>query len=350
MISIPLAFLVTPLITSSGYQGWIALLTAAAINVLLIYCTVRIGRLAPQESWIQFGERIMGKWLHRSVLLLIALWTIYYISLDIEQFTLFYGTVYMKGTPPWFIQLMLGFAIALTARWGFATMIYLSDTLFILLLTGLFFLALMFSRDANFHMLPALLTHHKLDIAARDTLSSISWFGEWFIFLFLAPELTCGKKTLRNLMLANLVVVAGVFIPWLLTLLNFGPYYGGRVQYPILELIRSSSYSGILGNADPLVIGMWLTSMFIHDAFLLYVGTLCLSRVLNFKSGPHVFISLLGGLATILAFQYSRNSTVFQQNINSMAIILFWAIIDCIPIYYILVALFRGQLKTKKLS
>ncbi|GIP53879.1 GerAB/ArcD/ProY family transporter [Paenibacillus vini] len=349
MLTIPLAFMIPPLISTSGYQGWIAMLIGGAVNVVLISCTYFVGKLASNsgQSWVVYGEQIAGKWGHRAVLLLLSFWSIYYVSLDMEQFTLFYGSIYMKDTPPWFILLLVGLVIMITARWGFSTLIYIADGTFILILIGVLFLLLLFIGDADYQMLPALLNHRNFTNLFTDVLSVISWIGEWFIFLFLLPHLNFDKNTLRNLLLANTMVTVAVLLTWLLVLLNFGVHYGSQVKYPILQLIRGTSFTGLLGNADPLFIGIWAISMIIHDAFLVYVGVSCLGHLFKLKE-TRPLISILTGTATVAAFQYSQNTTQYQKDLSELGFIAFWVIINSIPLYYLLLALVRGKFRRKK--
>ncbi|GIP23754.1 GerAB/ArcD/ProY family transporter [Paenibacillus sp. J22TS3] len=349
MLTIPLAFMIPPLITTSGYQGWIPILIGGAINMVLIFCTYKLGIFTGSQSWTEAGEKIAGKWGHRIVLLLLVLWSIYYVSLDIEQFTLFYGTVYMRETPSWFLNLFIGLITMITARWGFSTLIYIGDASFIILVLATLFILYILAGDADYQMLSALLTHFDTKILAKDVLNVISWIGEWFVFLFITPHLVFKKTTLRNLLLGNVVVVSTVLITWMLVLLNLGPHFGSMVKYPVLELIRGTSFTGLVGNADPVFIGLWGTSMIVHDALLLYVGATCLSHLLKFKEKVPLII-LLAGTSVVAAFQYNRNISLFQSDVSQFGYSIYWVVINGIPIYYVLLALVRGQFRKKKIS
>ncbi|MFS0838573.1 GerAB/ArcD/ProY family transporter [Paenibacillus sp. 1P03SA] len=346
MISQPVAFLISPLITTSGYQGWISLLIGGLISVIFLCCTVYIGRLNPGVPWVQFGEQIVGKWPHRIVLFVVLYWCVYYVSLDLESFTLFYGSTYMRETPQWVLQLLIGLVIMITARWGFVSIVYMADGLFLITMIGVAVILGLFTANADFQMLPALWTHHKMGLAVHDAFTVVSWFGEWFVFLFMVPHLKFGPKTLRNLLAACVLVTLAVFLQWLLTLLNFGPYFGSRIQYPLLELIRSSTLKGFLGNADPLLIGLWTTSMFVHDGFILYVGTKCAAQLFKFQTRKAI-LPLLGGTSAILALQYSRDTARFLVEMNSMAIVGFWVLVDALPVYYAIIAYARSKLGKK---
>ncbi|GIP26731.1 hypothetical protein J23TS9_18610 [Paenibacillus sp. J23TS9] len=348
MLTMPLAFMIPPLIVTSGYLGWIAVLIGGTINFGLILCTYQLGKMASGQAWTAFGEKISGKWGHRAVLLILVFWSVYYVSLDMEQFTMFYRSAYMRETPDWFLLLLIGIVILITARWGFSTLVYIADGTFIVILLGIIFILVIFTGDANYQMLPAFVTNHDFHNVFSDVISVISWNGEWFIFLFIMPQLKFDKNTLRNLLLANSLVIFAVLLTWLLVLLNFGNHYASQLKYPVLQLIRSTSFTGLIGNADPLFIGLWATSMIVHDAFLIYVGVTCLGHLLKFKENKPL-ITLLAGTATVAAVQYSRNTTLFQKDMTELGFISFWVMINGIPLYYVLIAFLRGRLGRKKL-
>ncbi|MVO98354.1 GerAB/ArcD/ProY family transporter [Paenibacillus lutrae] len=347
MLTIPLAFMIPPLIATSGYQGWIGMVIGGAVNIVLILGTYKLGKMTAGQSWVDFGEKIAGKWGHRAVLLLLVFWSVYYVSLDIEQFSLFYGTLYMRETPSWVLQFMIGVVIWVTTRWGFTTLVYIADGTFIIILLGIVFLLILFSADADYQMLPALLTHYDSSIVFNDVMSVISWIGEWFIFLFITPHIPFDKKTLRNLLLSNTLVTFSVLVTWLLVILNFGIHYGSQLKYPILQLIRGTSFTGLIGHADPVFIGLWATSMIIHDAFLIYVGVACIGHLLKLQEKKPLN-AILVGTATVAAFQYSQNISWFQKELTEAGFISFWVVINGIPLYYLILALVRGQLGRKK--
>lgn len=116
--AIPTGFLVTPLLWGSAYLGWMAILIGWGANLILLWFTVKVGRWDPDRSWIDFGQDLLGKWIHYPIILLILFWSVNYIGLDIEGFTLFFDTNYMRETPQWFIILIVGLVVTLTARWG----------------------------------------------------------------------------------------------------------------------------------------------------------------------------------------------------------------------------------------
>ncbi|MDL1164230.1 hypothetical protein P0100_24900, partial [Yersinia pestis] len=115
-------------------------------------------------------------------------------------------------------------------------------------------------------------------------------------------------------------------------------------------LMRSAS--GFLGNSDPLIIGLWSSSMFFHSAFLIHVSVRCLAKLLHLKQMDGPLIAIIGGTAIVIAYQYSQNPILFLQDFNSFGMAMFFILMEFIPILYWMVSLFRkrkpkGQQKPK---
>lgn len=126
--------------------------------------------LKPGEVWVDFGKEIMGKWLHGVMVLLLLIWCVYYVSFDIENFVLFFGANYLRGTPPLFIQIVIGLVIMYTAYLGFSTMAYMTDGIFLIFLLSTAFSYYLFLSNADFSMLPALFHYPDPGVAFKDSI------------------------------------------------------------------------------------------------------------------------------------------------------------------------------------
>ena len=338
----PTAYLITPIIASSVYLGWLSILAGGAISLLILWFTIRVGMLHPSKAWVDFGEVIAGRWAHRFFIGVLIFWAVTYSAADIQGITLFYSGNYMRETPQWFIQLILGIVILVTARWGFKTLLYMSDGLFFVIILAMVLTTSIFVQDIDLHQLAGIISHSNFGSVPKDAVVVVSFFAEWVVFLFLAPVFNIDWRMMRNLAAAGILVAIAVTIAWGMTFLNFGPHLGKLLQYPMVELVRSSE-NGMLGNSDPLLIGLWSTSMFIHSAFLLQVGARCLAKLTGIKEMENVFVSLLACCAVVFAYQFALNPTKYIMNFNSFGVVLFWVFVECIPVYYWIISRFRKK-------
>lgn len=327
-------FLVPALLASSTYNAWMGVLGGYLLSLMLLGTMIYIGSRYPEQPWLQFGKSLMGKWLHGVFVMLLLAWCVYYTSYDIQSFVLFFGSNYLRNTPPWFLQALIAPIIMYTAMRGVKNIIYMADGLFVLILASTTLILLLFTQQANFHMLSAL-QHHLLPSSKlfENSLTTLSWFAEWMVFLFIVPELKLDKNALKSLFAVASVLSLLVITGWLLALMNFGPQLASQFQYPYLEIIRSMEPDSILSKVAPLVIGIWTTSMFIHSSFLIYAASRCATYFTKAK-GHRFFIVLMTVFAVCIAFYYSNNLSLYQKHYYSMEVVIIWIVVECIPVYY----------------
>lgn len=336
-------FLIPGLIGTSGYQGWIAIIAGGMLGVVILFFTIQLGKLKPDEAWVDFGGEIMGKWLHRGIVLLLLGWCVYYVSYDIQGFVIFFGSNYLRSTPPLFIQVVIGLVILYTANLGFSTIVYMAEGIFLIFVIATAISTYLFIPNADLAMIPAFFHYHDPAIAVKDSILTTTWFGEWVVFLFVAPELKIGRKMLKRLGAACILLMFIVLVGWVLTMLNFGPYLGKEMKFPYLQIIQGFPHEALLGNSDPILIGLWSASMFIHSSFLIYVANRCAQSLLKQKAKKYT-IPVLTLCSMIIAYLYSLNIANYYQDFYSFNTGLFWLFVECIPVYYLIAAYIRSKM------
>lgn len=333
-------FLIPSLLDTSNYQGLAGIVFGSLLSLVVLCAVVYVGKLQPSSSWVEFGKQIMGKGLHSLMIFLLLVWCVYYASYDIQNFVLFFGTNYLKGTPPWFIQMIIGLVVIYVVSRGVRTIVYMSDGLFLIILSSILFIYFFFAQKANFQMLPALINYFDFSTFFKNTLATFSVVTEWVVFLFLSPEFKFGKGTFQKLAVASAGNCIIVMVGWIFTLLNFSPHYAKQIQYPFLEIIRSMINEGLLENSAPFIIGVWTASMFIHCSFLIYVATKCMAYLTKGK-GEAFILPVLVVIAIAIALYYAYHLSAYQKHYFSFAVVLIWIFIECLPLYYAIVAMIR---------
>ncbi|CAM5385631.1 hypothetical protein SAFG77S_07265 [Streptomyces afghaniensis] len=337
-------FLISALTSSSNYQGWLGIVLGSLLSIIIILCLVFIDKYSRHTPWIQFGKHVFGKWIHFFFITLLLLWCIYYASYDIQSFVLFFGVNYLRETPFWFLQLIISLAILFIIRLGISTIIYIADGMFILIFITLFLLFYLFTFDINLDMIPAFYHYHDPKLIFTDSLTVLSWVGEWVVFLFILPEIQMKKGIFKNLFIGQITISCMVFFGWLLTLLNFGPELAKSFQIPYLEMIRSIDTNNLLAKIDPLLIGVWTSSMLIHSSCLLFAAYKCI-LYLSKNKGNNFIPFFVVALSNVIALYYVKHITTYQEHFYSFNLVLVWLIVELIPLYYLL----GMVLKRKKL-
>lgn len=219
------------------------------------------------------------------------------------------------------------------------TLIYMADGIFLVFIVFFALSMYLFVPNADFSVLPALLHYHDFKLAIKDSIFVSSWFGLWVLLLFVAPEIQINSKMNKKLIFAGLFTLLFILISWLLTIVVLGVHLGHELRYPYLQMMRLSSQNNLLGNADPLLIGLWSSSLFIQSAFLIYIAYKC-ATYLTKNKGTKYMVPILTTISIVIAFFYSRHLGIYNLHFNSYYTSIVWLGIECIPIYYSIIALF----------
>ncbi|WP_181151221.1 GerAB/ArcD/ProY family transporter [Paenibacillus sp. PCH8] len=191
-----------------------------------------------------------------------------------------------------------------------------------------------------------MVTHHDWTELVMGSLATMPWFSEWMLFLFLAPTIAFRRPMLKSMLCAGGTVVIFIVVFWVFTLMNFGPYVAASLRYPLLEMIRFARYGDFLDNLDPVLIAIWSTTMFTRSSFLLYVASVCLSKLSGVRQQKSV-VYLIGGTAAAIVMQYARDAASYELAIRSYVIPVYTVLIESMPILYVLVYWLRN-VKNKK--
>ncbi|WP_458126308.1 GerAB/ArcD/ProY family transporter [Paenibacillus sp. Z3-2] len=346
LYSEPVAFLLQRLFKMSGYQGWLSTIGGFLISLVFLLFTYRLGSINPDKPWISYGEDIVGKVVHRFYIGLIVLLCIYLLSIDVENFIIFLQSMYLPQTPIWLTSTLTLLCICLTARSGLVTIVFMSEGIFLVQLFTSSLLIPAVGGGGNPGILLAMATHHDLREILMGSLSTMPWFSEWMMFLFLAPVVAFRRPMLKSMLFAGITVVIFIVVFWMFTLMNFGPYVAAGLRYPLLEMVRFARYGDFLDNLDPVLIAIWSTTMFTRSSFLLYVASVCLSKLSGIRQQKSV-VYLIGGTAAAIVLQYAKDAASYELAIRSYAVPLYTVLIESMPILYVIVYWIRNG-KNKK--
>ncbi|WP_337032298.1 GerAB/ArcD/ProY family transporter [Paenibacillus illinoisensis] len=346
LYSEPVAFLLQRLFKMSGYQGWLSTIGGFLVSLIFLLSTYKLGSLQPDKPWILFGDKIVGKFVHQFYIGLIVLLCVYLLSIDVENFIVFLQSMYLPETPIWLTAGITILCVCLSARSGLLTIVFMSEGIFLLQLITSTFIVPTAGGGGNPGILTSMLTHHDLSEILFGSISTMPWFSEWMMFLFLAPAIAFRPPMLKSMVWAGSTVVVFIIVFWIFTLTNFGPYVAASMRYPLLEMIRFARYGDFLDNLDPILIAIWSTTMFTRSSFLLYVASVCLSKFVGIKQQKS-FVYLLGGTAAVIVLQYAKDAASYELAIRSYAVPAYTVIVESMPMVYVAVHWLRG-LKIKK--
>lgn len=346
VLSASLPFMLQPLLRYADYQGWLSFLGGYILSLFLAYFAVALVRSSKGQDFIQAGQKIVGKPVHKIILVLVIFYTLLLNIATLLDFSEFMGFIYLEETPNTVISIIFITCAAIAAYSGLRTIVYMSDGFFILLILSIILTTPIFLKNIDPASSIALIKNFELPKLFFSSFYVTNWTSDFIIALFFLSSFQTKEKTMKAFALAQMIVLGVMLLYWYLILLLFGPHLGSRLRYPILDLLRFFEIGEFLENADPLIVSIWASVLLIRSALLLYIGSKILASFFRVKKQSKKIIPFLVGLivwvfTTVLANYPAEYYYFIRHPISNILMT-----IKCIPIFYFVIYKLRWRKKS----
>ncbi|MFE5324285.1 endospore germination permease [Paenibacillus sp. NPDC056579] len=308
------AILVIPRIDAeySGKDAWIAPIWAAPVGVYLVYILYWLNRLYPNESLIQYSERIIGK-IAGKLLGLIYIFA-YFINdgIILREYGEFVTGAFLQHTPVIIVMGSMILVCAYAIHGGLKTLAFCAQ-IFVPIVIVLILLIM-------FLVIPDLDPHHLIPMFENGITPSLmaaipthTWFSEFVDVSFLLPFVVNRKDSFRLGMLSVLAVMISMVVSNLVALLLLGDLTS-EVSYPIMLVARYISLADFLTHLESVAMAIWVLAMFIKICVVYYVLVLMVSQWLKLPDYHPIVLPL--------AFALLPFSLWIAPNLHTLAVML----------------------------
>lgn len=278
-----LAFTMNILISESHYTSVFALVGGGLISSLIIYPSYLLAAKRPDRFFIHYGKQIVGKWLHSILMIFLLIIFIIIAATNLWELADFLTLIYLQGTPSWAVSALFGVCVYYAVRKGIITIFRAAGGIFVLSLISFIAIPLMVRSDMHLGFAAGLITHFEFTSFWDGAFYVMVIFGEMTFILFLYPYIEKPEKTFKTkfgAIITSLIICTSHLIP---ILLIFGPYMSANFSFPDMELIRYMRAGTFIETVDPIIIVLWLSSLFIKVSFLVYIVVSGIARSFNLQ-------------------------------------------------------------------
>ncbi|MGE7271502.1 GerAB/ArcD/ProY family transporter [Brevibacillus panacihumi] len=340
-----LGFRMSTLVAEARFSAWVSLLCGSLIGLIITYLCFRLAMKRPQEFFGFYGKRIVGSWLHYPLVLIIIFSTLFSASYILREIQDFIVEVYLPETPEWAVALVFGICIAYAVRSGVQTIFRCAQGIFFFSILSMIIVPLFVSSEMKWDMFPALFNHFDASGIWNGTYLTTALYGEMGFIIFLFPYFANEQRTMRSISWATITSLIIIFSSLIPVLFIFGPYVAGNLNYPELELIRFIRAGAFLENLDPVLLAVWLTSVFIKISMLTYIAVILLTHTFSLADHKPFSFSVTAvmiGQALFMVRSHTELSYILLHGGSS-----FLLFAQAIPIFYLLVDAFRTRWGTR---
>ncbi|CAM4292582.1 spore germination protein [Paenibacillus phoenicis] len=278
-----IAFYTAMLLGGSKYSTPMAVLVGALLGLLFCYPAYKLASSRPNEFFVQFGSKVVGRPLHFIFVLYIVLLHLFLAALNLRELADFLLSEYLIGTPDWAVVAIFGVCVAYAVRCGILTIFRMAEGFFLVFAAALICLPFIGFQEMELDMFTALINHLSVKDMWASIVDTMAIFGEMAFLFLLFPYLETPKKVFRTLFWATLTSLLLILMHLIPILLTFGPKLGANLVYPDMELVRFIRVGSFIETMDPILISLWLTSIFVKMSFIVYTAVLCLAQLAGVK-------------------------------------------------------------------
>jgi spore germination protein (amino acid permease) len=260
----------------AGNGGWLPILAAVVIGLILVGLIIRLAQRFPQQSIAEYAPRVWSPWLGYPLVIALAVAFFVQGTLSLRNVTEFVVAAILQETPISAVILVMLVLTASGTLAGLEGMVRFNELIFPVLI-GTFFVILASTVQLNpWYLLPWLdqgigkgVWDVFLDVVADITIVSYLLF----IYPYLVdPENS--KKAGRRYTLFGGGILFGTYLN---TLLFLGHTAGSKFTWPYLTVTENIR---LIERGEALFMVIWILAAFLRISFCFYIAALGLSQLI----------------------------------------------------------------------
>ncbi|WP_400162748.1 GerAB/ArcD/ProY family transporter [Brevibacillus sp. TJ4] len=325
----------------AGRDLWISPIWAHLAGLFFVLAMLRLGRMYPRETIIQYSQRVLGRFLGKAAGFLVVFYGVYLTSTILRIYGDFISAVFLERTPYLVSTGGMMFLVSYAVRGGAEVLGRLAQ-LFLPVTIFIFMLLVVLS-------IPEWDTTNIFPIMGKGATPSIlgavvpfSWFAGYIMVGLYYPLLSNQQAAKVYTLLTWFLLMATLVVSGLVSVLLFGDH-ARTLNYPFIEVVRYIGVGEFFQHIDALLLAVWLPGTFLQLATYQYGAVLGAAqwlgledyRVLAFPIGFLILVIDVWGPASDVDFDHylSTSHIIFDGFFIALGLVLF------------LVAWIRGKIR-----
>ncbi|MBB6453107.1 spore germination protein KB [Salirhabdus euzebyi] len=329
--------------TFAHENGWIAVLMASIIGMLLVFMYIIISKLDEKKNLFELAEWIFGKWIGKAISALILLFILFLTAGNLRQIGDFLSTQIMTETPIQVLMVMFLLTALFAVKLGLEVTARTCEVFFPYAFFALLALLVMVTPTVDITKIQPILQKNMVGTFEAIVPSLGTPFLELFIFIAILPYVKKPKSARKGYLigvgLGSFFLVAITFM--CLTVL--GADFTARNLFPTYVLGKTISLVQFLERIEIIVAIAWFFTIYFKIVLNFYVLSLGMSHFFQLKK-THTLSVPLAFFIIVLATINSPNIIYYLD-----FILYYWAPFAAVfGILIPVLVLIVGKIKVRK--
>ncbi|QGQ97886.1 spore gernimation protein [Paenibacillus psychroresistens] len=328
MFAIGSAVILIPsiIVAVAKQDAWITFVIAIGLDFGIVTFWTALAKRFPNETIIQYSERILGKWFGKMIGLIYISYFLYLSALVLRNLGDFISTSLLVQTPQQFVHIIFMIPIMYGAYLGLEVIGRASEILLPWVVLFFLVMTILLLKDIDFSkLLPILPNGIQMPIKGLYPLIGFPKC-EMILFLMLTPFVKQPGKIKKYFLLFFIGSAVFAALLVLVSITVLGVDLTERSTFSVFDLAKEIKVGSFFNRVEVLVGGIWIITIFVKLCLCFYAANLATAYVFNLKS--YRITILPYGLIVI-----ALSTIVFHNPAEA-----FWFITGAYPLY----AMFHG--------
>lgn len=305
-------------VTSIAKQdAWIACLVGLSLGIAILSMYNLLTKFYPKLNLVQIMETLFGKWLGKTLALLVVITLFLTGPSPALYFTgNFVTTQIMPETPTQAINILFIVVIIMGVRLGVETLARSSELMFFpFIVLFISFVILILNQTQTENILPLMengmrpIWPASLDFLATVLLPHIS------LLMIHSSAVKQPTEARRALLIGSIIGGLAITLIVALGLLVFGPNIISSSMYPSYLLAQKINIGNFLQRIEVIMGIMWYTTLFFRVSIYLYFSALGLTYIFNLRDYRPLVMPL--GMILVSLSEIIYPNVSYQQSWDS---------------------------------
>jgi len=257
---------------------WLSPLLAAIPGFFTTFIVLRLHKMYPEMTVVQYSEEILGRFAGKAFSLLILFFYLHISGVTVRYYAEFIVTNFLHKTPISVVVITMLAVCALAVMGGVEVVGRTASLFFPVFIVPLLAIPPLLG-DMEFHQLFPVLEHGLLP-PIKGAFVPGGWFCEMFLLSFYLPYVRDQQKTVRTCMYGVAAIMFFFVVVNLFSLFVLGKQVGDFL-FPVNAVFRYISVADFFENPESLVMAIWILGMFVKISVFYYAVVLGASQWLG---------------------------------------------------------------------
>jgi spore germination protein KB len=285
-------------------DGWLSAVVGAGVGIAFILLYSALGKLLPGMTFVEYSEKLLGRWIGKAVSLLFVLFSFVGAATVLFHMGNFVVTQIMPETPIETLNFAFMLVIIFGANLGLEVFARTAETFLPWVIFLFFFLifSVVPQMELN-HLRPVLEGGMKPVLTASLSFTSVASLP-CIVFSMILPYVEKPEKIQRVFILSLCLGGSFVVIITFLTISVLGVHLTDTSAFPSYILAKKINIGNFLTRIEVIVAIIWFITIYYKIILYFYACTLGLAQIFRLTNyRPLLFpVGLLTALCSIIIY------------------------------------------------